>query len=477
MLFSSLIFLYGFLPIVWLLVWITPAKARNTILLLASLVFYAWGGVSYLAVLVLSILMNYGFGRWLGAYRGRAGASRILMIGVGLNLVLLFAFKYAVFFLDQLNAGLSIIGREVMNLPEIALPLGISFFTFQAISYLVDVYRAETPVQKRLDRLGLYIALFPQLIAGPIVRYHDIEKQLGERTWSWDNMAQGIERFIFGLAKKVLLANNFALLADEIFAVNPASLGMPVAWLGVVVYSLQIYFDFSGYSDMAIGLGRMFGFVIPENFNFPYIARSIREFWRRWHISLSQWFRDYLYIPLGGNRKSSSRTHFNLFIVFLLTGFWHGASWTFIIWGLVHGFFMILERKGLGEWLKKRPNWVAHFYSLWVVGLAWVLFRAESLTYALAYYKSLFDLGEATDFRLDILPYLDWEFRGALVIGLLACTPFFRKGAEWLNKQLSAVRLIAIGEVGGAVFLLFLFFWCTMHLASSSYNPFIYFRF
>lgn len=477
MLFSSLIFLYGFLPIVLLLVWITPAKARNAILLLASLVFYAWGGVSYLAVLVLSILLNYGFGRWLGAYQGRAGASRILMIGVGLNLALLFAFKYAVFFLDQLNVGLLFIDRQPMDVPKIALPLGISFFTFQAISYLVDVYRAEAAVQKRLDRLGLYIALFPQLIAGPIVRYHDIEKQLGKRAWSWDNMAQGIERFILGLAKKVLLANNFALLADEIFAVNPASLTVPVAWLGVIVYSLQIYFDFSGYSDMAIGLGRMFGFVIPENFNFPYIARSIREFWRRWHISLSQWFRDYLYIPLGGNRQSSSRTYFNLFIVFLLTGLWHGASWTFIIWGLVHGFFMIVERQAFGAWLKKGPAWVAHFYSLLVVGLAWVLFRAESLTYALAYYKSLFGLGEATDFSLDITPYLDWEFRGALVIGLLACTPFFKKGIEWLKQQLTTVRLIAAGEVGSVVFLLFLFFWCTVHLASSSYNPFIYFRF
>lgn len=477
MLFSSLIFLYGFLPLVLLLVWITPAKARNAVLLLASLVFYAWGGVSYLAVLVLSILLNYGFGRWIGAYRGRAAASRVLMLGVGLNLALLFLFKYTVFFLDQLNVGFLGMGWPPLDVPKIALPLGISFFTFQAISYLVDVYRAETPVQKRLDRLGLYIALFPQLIAGPIVRYHDIEKQLGKRIWSWENMAQGIERFILGLAKKVLLANNFALLADEIFAVNPASLDWSVAWLGVVVYSLQIYFDFSGYSDMAIGLGRMFGFVIPENFNFPYIARSIREFWRRWHISLSQWFRDYLYIPLGGNRQSSSRTYFNLFIVFLLTGLWHGASWTFIVWGLVHGFFMIIERKGLGEWLTKGPKWLSHVYSLLVVGLAWVLFRAESFAYAIAYYKALFGLGESTGFRLDVSPYLDLEFRVALVIGLLASTPFLQKTIQWLNKQLASVRLRGLAEMSGAILLMLLFFWCTVHLASNSYNPFIYFRF
>ncbi|MEZ5038566.1 MAG: MBOAT family protein [Saprospiraceae bacterium] len=477
MLFSSLLFLYGFLPIVLLVVWLAPKSWRNALLLWASLFFYAWGGVSYTAILVLSIVINYGFGRLLGRYRGKPGAKKVLLIGVAMNLGMLFLFKYTVFFISQLNVGLVAMGMGDISLPDIVLPLGISFFTFQAISYLVDVYRQQCVVQKRLDHLGLYIALFPQLIAGPIVRYHDLEQQLVKRQMNGENTAVGIERFIIGLAKKVLLANNFALLADEVFAVNPASLDWQVAWIGLVAYSLQIYFDFSGYSDMAIGLGRMFGFVIPENFNFPYIARSVREFWRRWHISLSQWFRDYLYIPLGGNRKSIQRTYLNLLIVFLLTGLWHGANWTFILWGLMHGGFIVIEKWGLEKWLARCPRPLAHVYTLLVVVLAWVLFRADHLSYALAYYKALFGVGWKTEFRLDISSYLNREFLLALAIGLLTATPLAKQAVERLNSVLRTKQLANIGGIGGALALMLIFLWCSMHLATNSYNPFIYFRF
>lgn len=474
MLFSSLIFLYSFLPLLLLALLLLPRTWHNGILLLASLVFYAWGGVSYTIILLTSILLNYGMGRWL-AVRPGSRARPILMLGLVLNLGLLFFFKYVLFFLTQINFGLAWIGSETIDLPKIILPLGISFFTFQGISYLVDVYRGTSEVQRNIGRLGLYIALFPQLIAGPIVRYQDLAGQLGKRSVGWLNISLGLERFVVGLAKKVLLANNFALVADVIFTAQPESLAWPLAWLGVLVYALQIYFDFSGYSDMAIGLGRMFGFVIPENFNFPYIARSVREFWRRWHISLSQWFRDYVYISLGGSRGSRSQTYRNLVLVFLLTGFWHGANWTFICWGAFHGIFMLAERGRFGRWLPTTSKFVQHFYLLLVIGLSWVVFRSETLSYAMEYYGRLLGLGGVSDFQLDISAYLDWEFRIALLCGILFSIPVvgFRlhSGVDELVGQLS------LGQVGRAFLCLLLFFWCTMELANDSYNPFIYFRF
>lgn len=475
MLFSSLIFLYSFLPILLLALLLLPRAWHNACLLLASLVFYAWGGVSYTLILVLSILVNYGFGRWIAARRKRGNAKPILLVGVAINLCVLIGFKYALFLLSQINLGLEEFGKESIPLPKILLPLGISFFTFQGISYLVDVYRGTTQVQKRLDRLGLYIALFPQLIAGPIVRYRDLAGQLGPRQLSWERMALGLERFIVGLAKKVLLANNMGIVVDAIFATQAESLPWSVAWLGILAYALQIYFDFSGYSDMAIGLGRMFGFVIPENFNFPYVARSVREFWRRWHISLSQWFRDYVYIPLGGSRGGRGQTYRNLILVFLLTGFWHGANWTFICWGAFHGVFMLLERGRLGVVLKKTSPVFSHLYLLAVVGFSWVLFRAENLSYAGDYYLRLFGLGVQSDFQVDIAIFLDWEFRIALLLGILFSMPYlsrrFHGGlGQWAGR-------LSLGQTGRAILLMTLFLWCTMELANNSYNPFIYFRF
>lgn len=323
MLFSSPIFLFLFLPITILLFYISYGKLKNSVLLLASLVFYAWGGVSYSSILIISILANYLFGLLISTEKH---TKLILGLGVGVNLLILMIFKYADFFVMNLNELFTNLHLEPIKQPNILLPIGISFFTFQAISYLVDIYRKEVVYQKNIINLALYISLFPQLIAGPIVRYHDIANQLIKRSFSINKFGEGVERFIIGLSKKGLLANNFAIVADEIMGSDFTDISTPTAWVGIVSYAFQIYFDFSGYSDMAIGLGKMFGFTFLENFNFPYISKSIKEFWRRWHISLSTWFKDYLYIPLGGNRVSNTRVYVNLLIVFTLTGLWHGAS-------------------------------------------------------------------------------------------------------------------------------------------------------
>lgn len=471
MLFSSLIFLYVFLPITLVLTLIARKSWHNILLLLASLFFYAWGGVSYTLILLISILVNYVCGICIDHYKHTNVSRYFLIGGITVNLLLLLSFKYANFLVDNLNPFLAFLELEEIALKSIALPIGISFFTFQAISYLVDVYQGKSFVQKKLPDLALYIALFPQLIAGPIVRYHDIARQIVDRKISWSSYAEGIERFIIGLAKKVLLANNFAFLADEIFALDPGNLDLLSAWVGIICYSMQIYFDFSGYSDMAIGLGKLFGFQIPENFNFPYVAKSIKEFWRRWHISLSQWFRDYLYIPLGGNRISPMRTYINLIIVFFLTGFWHGASWNFIFWGLFHGFFLILERGAFGKWLDRTWAGIQHFYLLLVVMIGWVFFRANDFTHGWAYLKAMFSIRNSTSGSFDLVFYWNYELSLAFIIGILASTPIFNllQNNQW--------KLSTTYQLASTIGLLFLFLWCTMNLATSSYNPFIYFRF
>jgi alginate O-acetyltransferase complex protein AlgI len=470
LLFSSLLFLWLFLPLVLLVYLPLPQRGRNAWLLLASLVFYAWGGVSYSAVLWASIGINYACGRALA----RNPQRWVLALGVGGNLSLLAIFKYANFFTENINELLRWQSIPPFELPRIALPLGISFYTFQAISYLVDVYRGTTPGQRSLPRLALFISLFPQLIAGPIVRYHVIAEQLKQRTVGWADLAIGLRRFLIGLAKKVLLANNFALLADEIFNLDPATMSPATAWAGAGLYALQIFFDFSGYSDMAIGLGRLFGFRIPENFNYPYISRSIREFWRRWHITLSEWFRDYLYIPLGGNRGGRRATYRNLLIVFLLTGLWHGAAWHFLIWGLWHGFFMVLERQ---RWFPRLPVAVAHGYALLVVLLGWVLFNADDITHATGYLVAMFG-GNAEITVFDWAFYWDRKLTLASIVGLLACTPVFARTGEWLEQWSAASRLRAEGWGSAqALGLLVLFLLCTLELVTHSYNPFIYFRF
>ncbi|MCB0633686.1 MAG: MBOAT family protein [Saprospiraceae bacterium] len=476
MLFSSLIFLYVFLPLVLLLILISPRTWHNAILLFASLVFYAWGGVSYSLILIGSIGMNYYLGIAIGRATLPGTKGRWLGVGITLNLLLLGIFKYTHFLINNINSYLP--PGQQLHLGKILLPLGISFYTFQAISYLMDVYHGRNTVQRNLPDLALYIALFPQLIAGPIVRYHDIAHQLKERRMQWALFSSGVERFILGLGKKVLLANNFAPLVDDIFAIAPENLDTLTAWTGLLFYSLQIYFDFSGYSDMAIGLGRMFGFRIPENFNFPYIARSIREFWRRWHISLSQWFRDYLYIPLGGNRKGVRRTYINLFIVFLLTGLWHGASWNFVVWGLIHGCFMVLERLGLERLLLRLGAGFGHLYTLTVIGLSWVFFRAPSLSHALDYVGALFGRPAATQSEFDLPRYLSPEVWIALAFGLLAATPLFRELHQRINQLVDDRNALLTGyDLLTSAGLLLIFLICSMYLASSAYNPFIYYRF
>lgn len=481
MLFSSLIFLFKFLPVVFVGNLVIQKQLRNAFLLIASLAFFAWGGASYTAILVISLIINYFVGRLIDRWKKKNKANKALMIGVVINLLILLVFKYADFFISNYNFFRELFRAEPVKELGIVLPIGISFYTFQAISYLVDVYRGETAVQKNFTHLALYISFFPQLIAGPIVRYHDIAKQITNRTLDYDDIIYGIKRFIFGLAKKVLIANQFGYVADQIFASDYTSLSPMTAWVGALAYSLQIYFDFSGYSDMAIGLARMFGFRLLENFNFPYVAQSIQDFWRRWHISLSNWFKDYLYIPLGGNRKGSTRTLINLLIVFFITGFWHGASWNFIVWGLLHGAFLMFERLGLSRLLANVWSPLRHIYTLFVVVLAWVLFRAETLSEALQYIKAMFGGNVSVqDGHLSYL-YINPDFYLIAIIGILGSTYFFKAILAYLRKRSFPFRQKTFFQplshtIQGFALIIMLSL-TTMALIASSYNPFIYFRF
>lgn len=451
------------LPVIWFISLPLPRQWQNGWLLLTSIIVYAWGGVGYTTILLGSILFNYGIGRLLD----RPGRRWWLALGIAGNLGTLAYFKYAMFALGQTNVFLRWLGESPVEIPRITLPLGISFFTFQAISYLVDVYRKTTPAQRNPVKLGLYISFFPQLIAGPIVRYQDLDQQLSSRTRSWEKTAEGLERFLIGLAKKVLIANTLASVVDEVFALDFASMDILTAWVGVVLYALQLYYDFSGYSDMAIGLGLLFGFRIPENFNFPYASKSIREFWRRWHITLGAWFRDYLYIPLGGSRGSKSNTARNLLLVFLATGFWHGAAWAFVLWGLWHGVFIVLERQ---KWWPFRnvP------YALLVVLLGWVLFKTESFDLSLQYYGAMFGLNENT-VAFDWSFYWSGEQTIAAAIAVAGCWPWWKNLAPTtLKAPAFAANLRDLLKITG---LLVLFFLATNALVNNNLNPFIYFRF
>lgn len=417
--------------------------------------------------MIVSCLANFGFGIWIHHSEKKMLPMRI---GVVFNLILLGIFKYTNFFVQNINGILP--ADKAMNFEKIILPIGISFFTFQSISYLVDLYRGEVKVQKNIIKLSLYISLFPQLVAGPIVRYYDIAKDLTNRNHTLELFKSGVIRFVIGLSKKLLIANVMARLADEIMILPANELDAFTAWIGIIAYTLQIYFDFSGYSDMAIGLGRMFGFKFLENFNFPYISSSIQEFWRRWHISLSTWFRDYLYIPLGGNRLGVSRTYLNLGIVFFLTGLWHGASWSFVVWGLFHGTFLIIERLGFNQVLSKNKV-LGHIYTLLVVMIAWVFFRIENIGDAIAYIQLMFTGN--SNVNLNFMPtYEQWLFMG---VGL-----FFSFNGVKLLKQFSYKYLQfethpVTSELVKTTVIMFLFLYCIMALSSNAYNPFIYFRF
>jgi alginate O-acetyltransferase complex protein AlgI len=429
--------------------------------------------------MLASILLNYGGGRLLDRFRGKQRVKIVLFVTLAANLLLLGTFKYANFLVDNLNIVLEAVGVSPILLAPVHLPIGISFFTFQAMSYVIDVYRDDAVVQNNPFNTALYIALFPQLIAGPIVRYHDIADQLTSRRTTLDLFTSGIILFVIGLGKKMLLANQMGAVADGVFAIEPSQLDVPLSWLGIGCYTLQIYFDFSGYSDMAIGLGRMFGFQFLINFNYPYISRSIREFWRRWHISLSRWFRDYLYIPLGGGRGANWQVYRNLFIVFFLCSLWHGASWNFIVWGMIHGTFLALERTRLGSLLAVCPRLLRHFYVLLIVMLSWVFFRSPDIGYGWHYLSAMFGFGRGNGMAHSVFQYLNREVLLVIVFGVVAATPivpFVRtRLEEGKILEYSWVQLIVSG--GTITVLILIILGSAMHLAAGTHNPFIYFRF
>ena len=475
MVFSSSVFLLLFLPILLGLYFIVPRQARNAVLLAGSLFFYTWGEHFYTLIMLGSIAGNYLFGLWIDAPFQRPSRQVRLALAITGNLAILFIFKYTNFLLAQINPGLMALGLSPVKLMHDHLPIGISFFTFQSLSYVIDVYRGVSPVQKNPFHLALYISLFPQLIAGPIVRYHDIARQLVSRHVNLDLFAQGIQRFILGLGKKMLIANTVSVVADQVFSLSPDNLTPSIAWLGALCYTLQIYFDFSGYSDMAIGLGKMFGFHFKENFEYPYISRSIKEFWRRWHISLSTWFRDYLYIALGGNRKGAGRTYFNLVLVFFLCGLWHGANWTFAMWGLYHGVFLLLERLPWSHALGRLWRPIQHVYVLVLVVIGWVLFRADSLPHAMRFVAAMWGYSQGDPAHYNLALYITPTVLLALVAGAMGSMPWLPRMqkayqvASWkLQTLASGVSLVALGMI---------LVCCMALLAAGTYNPFIYFRF
>lgn len=470
MLFSSLVFLWFFLPATAFLYYLVPGRnAKNIVLFAASLIFYGWGGPRYLLLVLLTVFLCYTAGLCLDAAGNRTVLRKLTMAVFSvITLGILGYFKYYNFFVTTVGR---LAGTELFSLRNIVLPLGISFYTFQAISYVVDVYRGKSPAQKNLFHMALYIFLFPQILSGPIVKYHQIAGQLTNRTETLSMQFYGIKRFVYGLAKKVLLANTFGQSVDYIMGVPSEQIGTVTAWLAVILYTLQIYYDFSGYSDMAIGLGRIFGFYYEENFNYPYLSSSITEFWRRWHISLSTWFRDYLYIPLGGNRKGLSRTCVNLFIVFLATGLWHGASMTFILWGIYHGIFILLERLWLKKLLDKNPfKFLGHLYAMTVVIFGWLLFRAPSMTFAVHLAKAMIrptrGLWNAGLFANNKILFL-------AALGILLCGPvqalFPRLKAHIFDEE-----SVSYGDIAVMIVLLFL---STLVVVSSTYTAFIYFQF
>lgn len=469
MLFSSLIFIWYFLPVVFLIVYILkPLKWSNAVLLAASLFFYAWGEPKYIFLMMLSIGMNYIFGLLVDKCQKDQARLWITSLCIVLNLAILGYFKYFNFFISIINQSL---GQEWISVRDIALPVGISFYTFQALSYVVDVHRRKIKVQTNLWDLALYISFFPQLIAGPIVKYHEIEEQLSRRDMTGDKICYGLKRFTYGLGKKVIFANTFAAVVDTMLEPSiMEQMSTGLTWFVLLLYTLQIYYDFSGYSDMAIGLGKMFGFDFMENFNYPYLSASIKEFWRRWHISLSTWFREYLYIPLGGNRKGEKRTYINLFAVFLVTGLWHGAGLNFILWGAYYGVFIVAERLFLGDLLEKN-RWkpVNHIYTMFVVMTGWMLFRMESLSEIKHMVKVLF-LGQGGVYTIPM--YVDGRILFFTVLGIFLCGPLqcFKPVRLWLYEE----RHIYWRDIFCMSFVLII---STVLLVSNTYNPFIYFRF
>lgn len=465
MLFSSIPFLYYFLPLVLAVYFLTPARFRNAVLLLASLIFYAWGEPKYVLLMLASILSGYGFGLLQERYRGQKGAKLVCGLSVAVSLSFLLYFKYADFFLENFNAATGL----GVPLLRIALPIGISFYTFQIISYTVDVYRGE-PAQKNLIHLAAYVSMFPQLIAGPIVRYSDIAQQLEHRSHSTALAAEGVRRFLIGLGKKILIANQLGELCSVFRASDEKS--VLFYWLYAAAFALHIYFDFSGYSDMAIGLGKVFGFHFLENFNYPYISASITEFWRRWHMSLGTWFRDYVYIPLGGNRVGRARQLLNILVVWMLTGFWHGAAWNFVVWGLMFAVLLIMEKLWLLKPLSKcRP--LAHLYVVFFVVISFVIFNAENMGQALSDIGGLFGAGGIPLVSAEAV-YCLRSFALVLILAVLGATPLLRNGLVRLSQYPTAGKVLNALEPFTLFVLLLVM---TGYLVDGSFNPFLYFRF
>lgn len=471
MVFSSITFILYFLPIFLIAYFVTPKKFRNYTLLLFSLVFYAYGAPDFIFLLVGSCIVNFFLVKWMASVDAGKKKKIICAASIFISLSLLLYFKYANFFVENINALLGLAHREPIPWMKVALPIGISFFTFQSITYTIDVYRGTSLPSKKLTDYVLYIMMFPQLIAGPIVKYNSVAQQLVERKVTTEDFATGFYRFVIGLAKKVLIANTLAENADAIFGMNYADLSSGTAWIGILSYTLQIYFDFSGYSDMAIGLGKMMGFRFPENFNDPYISRSITEFWRRWHMTLGGFMKEYLYIPLGGNRCSKARMYLNLGIVFLCSGFWHGAAWNFVLWGVFHGFFIIMDRIFLLDVLKKIGRIPSVILTFFVVNLGWVLFRVEDLGSLGSYYQALFAFRDGAAFSCDAHFWV--VFALALVFSFIT---LFAKGQK-LQDLVFADNYTVKRSLIMFVVMAVLFILSVGALFVVGFNPFIYFRF
>lgn len=488
MVFSSVTFIFVFLPITLALYFLSaaflPAKVKfkvlNIILLFCSLFFYAWGEPSYILLLIVSMYGNFFIATAIDVNKGTRNCGVWLFTGVILNLLFLIYFKYI-----NLLITTKLFGIVVNELPSdlrpapnfhVALPLGISFYTFQAISYLIDVYRQNSKVARSLIDFECYFTMFPQLVAGPIVRYESIAKELLFRKLTSQNFCEGFKRFTFGLAKKLLIADTCGRIADAAFSIPNPEVTALAAWVGMLCYTLQIYFDFSGYSDMAIGLGRIFGFTFPENFNYPYISKSISEFWRRWHMTLSTWFKDYLYIPMGGNRKGKFRTCINLFTVFALCGFWHGADWMFLLWGIYYGLFLILERVTNHFPERLFPAWLSHIYTIAVFSVGWLIFRSSSIEQFLSFFTGLFNFGPMTPQTFKVcIPFFTYKTYLTIVVALLLSTPVYRIFCEKINNAMKNRQglLISLSYTWTVVLLLF----CYMAIFGATYNAFIYFRF
>ena len=465
MLFTSISFLYYFLPSLIIIYFITPKKYKNIILLIASLLFYFYGEPKYVFLMIIEIIIAYIGAILIDKYKNQS--KNILIITLFIHIFLLIIFKYTDFLIQTIND----IAKTNINLLNIALPIGISFYTFQIISYIIDVYNGKVKVQKNIIKLATYVSLFPQLIAGPIVRYQTVEKELDKRTHNFNNFSYGIRRFSIGLAKKVLIANALGELCTKASIIDEKTIIL--YWIFAISYMLQLYFDFSAYSDMAIGLGRIFGFHFPENFNYPYISKSITEFWHRWHISLSTWFKDYVYIPLGGNRVTKLKQIRNILIVWLLTGIWHGANWTFLIWGLLFGIILIIEKLWLNKLMEKLPSFIRRIYVLFIVMILFIIFNSDNISTSLINIKGLFGMNKEAFINDYTLHYLK-SYSLILIIALIGSTPFIKISIDKLRKNKYINNILNILE---PILIIIILIIVTSYLIDNSYNPFLYFRF